>query len=270
MQNDEKNKMINYLLKLYGFPPPDKLMLDEYNEYVSKLQDMTEEEVVEEMERVEQDAPFNSPDADFAFYCRKKSWTPEAAIALSLGKDPSKVYWDKIQCYHPFPFVQEYSKRLELLMDSLDNTKFNSIYSTFSISPVKFVEWAKTKVIKLPPDLIKSVKKFNGSQDIDWKAKYKELEILHNKCEEENPNAKIFKSFQRLAIGALALKYKSDTLKNITMTEEERKKNNLQKAKITFSSIRKDLDGVGINMDNDNVQKRIQESIHHLSTEPKK
>jgi|GEM_PF-1831110 len=269
MQNDAKNIMINYLLKLYGFPPPIKAMVDKYKKYKLQLKNMSEEELVEEMARVEQDAPFNSPNAnaDFAYHCRKESWTTEEAIALSLGKDPSKVCWDKIQCYHPFPFVQEYGKRLELLMDSMNSTKFNSIYST---PPVKFVEWAKTKDIKLPSKLIKLVKRFNGVQDIDWKAKYEALEVIHNKCEEENPNAKIFKSFQKLSIGALALMYKPETLSNIIMTEAERKKNNIQKTKHTLASIISDLNRVGIGMDDGNLKKRIQEAIHHLPTEPKK
>lgn len=174
MQNDKENTIVNYLLELRGFPPPDKAMVDKYNEYKLKLQDMTEEELVEEMERVEQNIFFNGShaNADFAFYCKKKSWSPEEAIALSLGKDPGEVCWNKIHPYRYSLFGQEYGKRLELLMDNVNNAKFNSIYSTLSIHPVKFVEWAKTKDIKLPPELIKLVKKFNGVQDIDWKAKY--------------------------------------------------------------------------------------------------
>ena len=52
--------------------------------------------------------------ADFVHWSKMPRWTLEEATALSFGKAPEFVNWDKVKAYHgQSSFADDYSKRLK-------------------------------------------------------------------------------------------------------------------------------------------------------------
>ena len=55
--------------------------------------------------------------ADFVYWSKISRWTLEEATALSFGKAPEFVNWDKVKAYHgQSSFADDYSKRRSLLL----------------------------------------------------------------------------------------------------------------------------------------------------------
>ncbi len=123
-----------------------------------------------------------SANADFVHWSKAAHWTIDEAIALSFGKEPEIVTWQKIE---PFKdksaFVKAFAKRRDLAMRAARWKKFHDL-----IPPVTFISWAKEIQIDLPPELIEEVSKIGGIA-INWHEQYlkvkSELEALKAKQE---------------------------------------------------------------------------------------
>ena len=96
---------------------------------------------------------YNQPssNADYDHWCKATYWTLDEAIALSFGKDPEQVSWDKLKNHHsypPSPFVEQYRKIRDLAIRAKN---FNQLYDP--ILPSLFLAWAIRTGIEVAPEL---------------------------------------------------------------------------------------------------------------------
>ena len=92
--------------------------------------------------------------ADFDHWSKMARWTLEEATALSFGKAPEFVNWDKLKANHEqSSLADDYSKRRNLLLRAQEAEKL-----PVSISPTEFIGWAEQTGIALPQDLVDAVR----------------------------------------------------------------------------------------------------------------
>jgi hypothetical protein len=115
---------------------------------------------------------FNHPGAaaDYEHWSRAAHWTLDEAIALSLGKAPELVRWDRLQSLTATksPFVIQYARRRDL---SLRAKTWQQLFDP--VLPGIFLAWAKRTDIDVPADLVEAVQK-RGVQIADWKDLYEQ------------------------------------------------------------------------------------------------
>lgn len=125
---------------------------------------------------------FNLPhaDVDIAHWSRMSVWSLDEAVALSLGKDPRKVNWDRVK-------------------DHVDDSRFAAIYRAQrqifhsakiagqlwdSTIPGVFLAWAERMNVEMPPALVDAIKAL-GVQIADWKSAYERQKATAEKAEAE-------------------------------------------------------------------------------------
>lgn len=122
-------------------------------------------------EAEEQALFFNQPhtNADFAHWSKTAHWTLDEAIALSFGKAPEWVTWEKVK---PFcqvsPFAAQYARRRDLASRAKD---WKQLFDP--VLPGFFLAWAKRTDISVPEQLTAAVEA-RGVQVADWKTVYEE------------------------------------------------------------------------------------------------
>lgn len=162
-------------------------------EFVRELRQKSDDEIdalvsVERKKEAEQEAKriadreaalfFNrrDSDADFEHWSRAAYWTLEEGVALSFGKEPALVNWEKLLPYRQVsPFAKRYRKRRDLVRRA---AAIKQIYDTNF--PEFFLGWAKRNGMDLPPSLLDLVEK-NGQQIADWPVL---LEMANKRTEE--------------------------------------------------------------------------------------
>lgn len=121
---------------------------------------------------------FHDPqaDADFDHWSKMASWTPDEATALSLGKAPEVVNWEKIKPHvSESPFADQYVKRRNLVLRAGDAEELGA-----SMSPGEFVAWAERRAIAVPAELKDAVR--SAQQDVeDWESLKTERDALKEK-----------------------------------------------------------------------------------------
>lgn len=101
--------------------------------------------------------------ADFEHWSKAAYWTLDEGIALSFGKDPSKVSWKKLDPYRQIsPFVAGYANRKDLAERAV---AMKQLFQTNI--PGFFLGWAKRNTFELPPQLLELVEQ-NGQIVADW------------------------------------------------------------------------------------------------------
>lgn len=198
---------------------------------------------------------------DIYFYCKLPRWGVEEAVALSLGKDPNRIYNLHIKYYSinsPIPFIQNHNKRLMLLKEAIKHGELEELFS-----PMEFVIWARKKDIELPDELIKLATKYASDTTPDWEARYKELELENRILKQEKMERDVAKnecldkriesSYQKLIAGLARLKFPSDDSINA---------HNIWKS---FSKI-----DLPFEMDEGTIRSRLEHAIEWLEIEPKK
>ena len=82
-----------------------------------------EEEAQLRRELEENERLFNQPraDMDVTHWSRMSYWTLDEAVALSLGKDPRVVKWDRVKSLvHSSPFASEFGARREIAIRAIE------------------------------------------------------------------------------------------------------------------------------------------------------
>jgi PAS domain-containing protein len=136
-------------------------------------------ELLDQAKREELARFFNQPDAnaDFSHWSKAAHWTLDEAIALSFGKAPERVSWEKVK---PFvkvsPFAFQYERRRDL---ALRAKTWEQLFDP--VLPGIFLAWAKRTEIPVSPVLEATVTA-RGVQIADWKTLYDQLNA---KCDEE-------------------------------------------------------------------------------------
>lgn len=126
---------------------------------------------VEKTAQEERERFFNQPyaAADFEHWSRLAHWTLDEAVALSFGKSPERVNWEKILKFLQLsPFAVQYSRRREM---ALRAAQWNQLYDP--VLPGIFLAWAKRLDIDVPSELVEAVQK-RGLQIADWKSLYEQ------------------------------------------------------------------------------------------------
>jgi hypothetical protein len=115
---------------------------------------------------------FNLPhaQADFEHWSRCAHWTLDEAIALSFGKAPEVVSWERLGPYAQFSlFAVQYARRRDLALRAV---AWQQLYDP--VLPGIFLAWARRNDIPMPQALEAAVRN-RGVQVADWKSLYDEL-----------------------------------------------------------------------------------------------
>lgn len=107
-------------------------------------------------------------------------WSLEGAVALSLGKNPDVVNWERVKPHLQFsPFATEYRHVLELA----DDARISGLLDHF-VEPGQFIAWAKRTGIPFPADLEAAV--IANDLEEDWRAMYWQLLYSSDAREQED------------------------------------------------------------------------------------
>lgn len=130
------------------------------------------EELRAKVDREERQRFFNqlSAKADFVHWSKAAHWTLDEAIALSFGKNPKVVTWERVKEFvHISPFAQRYEQIRDL---ALRAKAWEQLYDP--VLPSFFLAWARRSEIEVSPELLEEVEK-RGIVVADWKDAYDKL-----------------------------------------------------------------------------------------------
>jgi hypothetical protein len=110
---------------------------------------------------------------DVEHWSRMSTWLIDEATALSLGRDPRYVNWDKVHPFVPIsPFAKTYRDRRDILTRAV---KAGQLWE--STVPGVFLAWAERMRVDIPDNLKTAILTL-GVQVADWKTLYdKQIEI---------------------------------------------------------------------------------------------
>lgn len=243
----------DYEASLRSLPPEEfQALLD------SELKKYDEEAAAKEA--AERSLFFNHPKAtaDFEHWSRAAYWTQEEAIALSFGKNPEFVTWEKIKRFQGASFVVRYGRLRELARRAALGRHPHA-----RLEPGDFISWMRNHDLSFPPELEDAVRR-RGVPITDWKAAYEELK-QHNE--------------------AMTAEFESARMRNGRVGEadrfSEREKNSLLKLVIgmavggygfaptsgrtkTTTDITADLERAGVPLDPDTVRKWLRAAAELL------
>ncbi len=132
---------------------------------------------------------FNQPDcnADFAYWSKQIVWSIDEGVALILGKDPRKVYWENIKEFVAYsPFVKNFE---EIRTTAKGYVKFQQLFDP--VTPSAFLTWVQRMNftdVTIPSELIESVEAL-GIQLTDWHDLYTKMESSRDKLKEQYSEA---------------------------------------------------------------------------------
>ena len=245
----------------------------EIQTFRTELQGLEEEELfarayqerekeARELEDVEeQSRSFNQPSAkaDFEYWAKYPLWSLDEAVALTLGRDPRVVTWQKIEEYaETSPFAARFANRKRFVLRAKDAKQLTDL-----VPPTEYIAWAKAHNVALPPELEKSVEAFSG-QVPDWKALYEEEKLRHASTRDELERReaadkplgeKEKNTFYKMFLGMAVAIYGYDPRDDRSPTTKE---------------IADELERVGIPIHEDNVRDKLQKAgdkFRHLLPE---
>ncbi|RUR15180.1 hypothetical protein ELY21_14930 [Legionella sp. km535] len=140
-------------------------------------------------EKAEKERFFNHPDcdADFAYWSKQIVWSIDEGIALILGKEPRKVYWENIK---EFTDRSPLAKKFEEIRTTAKGyVKFQQLSDP--VVPSVFLTWVQRMNftdVNVPCALIESIESL-GIQLTDWQELYKKMESSRDKLKEQYSEA---------------------------------------------------------------------------------
>ena len=115
---------------------------------------------------------FNQPgsEADFSYWARAATWTVEEGLALSFGKDPDFVTWEKLKSITQVsPFAAEYARRKRLVERAVAQRQLTS-----PLVHAVFLAWLTKMGLSYPPDLGAEVQTY-APRMIEWSVALREV-----------------------------------------------------------------------------------------------
>lgn len=132
-----------------------------------------EARVIRERFEAEENARFfNQPyaKADNQYWSKAAYWSIDEALALSFGRDPSRVNWKSVEPHVPVSsFAAEYARQRTLLLRAVAMKQLSD-----GTLPGAFLAWAKRNRFPYPQELEDAVRQ-HGHQIADWKSMYDDL-----------------------------------------------------------------------------------------------
>lgn len=177
----------------------------------------------EEAEERDRAAFFSEPraQADFDHWCGSPYWTPDEAVALSLGKEPRVVSSDSLEHEGDgSPFVREYRRRLGLVRRAIEV----SILAE-RIDPATFVAWTETARLSLPTGL-NMIRAAPVDHDAvsrlraEIEALRTENEALRNRLHKTEISDTRYKSLYKIFIGIAVYDYNFHAPGNTSATKD--------------------------------------------------
>jgi hypothetical protein len=138
------------------------------------------QELLDKATRDEQTRFFHQPhaNADFDHWSKAAHWTIDEAIALSFGKAPEHVTWDKIKpVVQISAFAAQYARRRDLATRAVAGRQLFD-----PVLPTIFVDWAERLELGLPDELTAAVRA-RASHATDWKELFKQSKQANEKSE---------------------------------------------------------------------------------------
>lgn len=177
------------------------------------LQAKQQEAKYEEQAEIERFYNLKSANADYVHWSKAAHWTLDEAIALSFGKEPELVSWEKIEQFKQKSlFVKAYAKRRDLALRATNWKRFGN-----TIPPITFINWAKEVDIDLPSELLSELEKI-GHTAINWHKEYNKLkasfdalqiQTTHSNSNNTQKTENLLKAFLSIAIDAYGYDPKS-------------------------------------------------------------
>jgi hypothetical protein len=145
-----------------------KLSPERFEELYATESEMYQAEWVAKAAKEEAQRFFNYANADVAHWSKAPYWTLDEAIALSFGKAPEWVTWEKIKpLVAVSAFASRYSRRRDLALRAV---AIEQLYEP--VLPGFFIAWAKRMDEPVVPELEAAVAA--RGQIVDWKSLYEE------------------------------------------------------------------------------------------------
>jgi hypothetical protein len=135
-------------------------------------QEKERQELQAKRELDDQQQFFNLPDAkaDFRHWSKAAHWTLDEAVALSFGRAPEVVKWDSVKdLVKDSPFAAKYGRVRDL---ALRAKAWKQLYDP--VLPGIFLAWARRMEIEVPPELVVQVEA-RGIVIADWKDMFDKL-----------------------------------------------------------------------------------------------
>jgi hypothetical protein len=88
--------------------------------------------------------------ADFSHWLNMDAWTLDEAVALSLGRDPSRISW--IEDVAPYTLISPVAKEFEKRRGLLNRAREAGVLAEM-MSPDDFLNWARKRNLVLPAEL---------------------------------------------------------------------------------------------------------------------
>jgi hypothetical protein len=155
-----------YLVKL------SKLEDEEFQSFVAAETALVTAEYRRKNDEEERKRFYNASGSTAAFqhWAKAAYWSLDEAVALSFGKEPNVVTWQKITQYlQVSSFAREFSARRDLAIRAKGAQQ---LYDP--VLPGLFISWSKRMKISFPLELENLVQEFGGFIG-DWKSLYDEL-----------------------------------------------------------------------------------------------
>jgi DNA repair exonuclease SbcCD ATPase subunit len=140
-------------------------------------------EKYQEKQREEEQARFfNQPssNADFEYWAKMSYWTIDEAVALSFGKDPRVVSWERLKSLvNVSAFAKKYDAK-QVLVSRAET--MGQLYK--STVPHIFLAWARRMQFDMPHELVATVEGL-GIQISDWKTLFDQKDELFQKVQSQ-------------------------------------------------------------------------------------
>lgn len=154
-----------------NLPMRDDAYVERASHYRAELQQLSRDELLQRAEQAAREEAqkaterrnaeeaqrfFNRPEANanVAYWSRMSLWTLEEATALSFGKDPRQVNWERLKDHSQVsPFPAKYREQLELFKRA---KVAGQLWE--STIPSVFLAWAARMRVEMPIDLIEAIK----------------------------------------------------------------------------------------------------------------
>lgn len=152
------------------------------------------QELQKQREEEDQKQFFSQPDAeaDYDFWSRTAHWTLDEAIALTFGKEPRVVFWERLKGLYTSPFAKKYGE----LRDLTNRAKLiQKLYDP--VFPGIYIGWIDQNEIAFPQELKEKVIT-RGNHIIDWKKNYEDMKRQYDGLLNQN-NANVDKAGELLA-----------------------------------------------------------------------
>lgn len=210
--------------------------------------------------------PLNACSANetvYDYYAKAAYWTLDEGVALLLERDPKGLNLGTVKIYRPPPTIGH--RFLELSELTRRAAKMKQL--AYENNPGFFLAWASRNRLTVPEGLAKAIKG-HGIQVADWKSiadqRAKQIVALEAELESlrsQSPTRKRPRSAEtiekqtrlKLIIGLVIASYGHDPQANRTTTA---------------SAIRRDLETIGMSMDEDTIRKILGEAAEFAPDTP--